>query len=179
MKLPDYSKCQMYKIVCNDINIKDCYVGHTCNWIQRKKVHKHSINYEKSNEYNGNKATFIRENGGWDNWCMILIENYPCETKLNAEQRERYWFEILEANLNSKRPHVTNMEKKNEKIIYDKQYRIDNNENKKKIDKNYFEINKKIIINCECGYITNKFEFSRHKRSKIHQNYIISLHTLM
>ena len=25
----DYSKTHFYKIVCKDLNIKDCYVGHT------------------------------------------------------------------------------------------------------------------------------------------------------
>ena len=25
----DYSKTRFYKIVCKDLNIKDCYVGHT------------------------------------------------------------------------------------------------------------------------------------------------------
>ena len=43
----DYSKTIMYKIVCNDLNVKDCYVGHTINWIKRKSSHKTSCNNPK------------------------------------------------------------------------------------------------------------------------------------
>jgi hypothetical protein len=32
----DYSKCVMYKIVCNDLEITDIYVGHTTNFTRRK-----------------------------------------------------------------------------------------------------------------------------------------------
>ena len=32
----DYSKTIIYKIVCKDINIKDCYVGSTTNFTNRK-----------------------------------------------------------------------------------------------------------------------------------------------
>jgi hypothetical protein len=39
-KLIDYSKTIIYKIVCNDLNIKDVYVGHTTNFIKSKALHK-------------------------------------------------------------------------------------------------------------------------------------------
>ena len=31
----DYSKNIIYKMVCNDLNVKDVYVGHTTNFINR------------------------------------------------------------------------------------------------------------------------------------------------
>ena len=34
----------MYKIVCNDLNINDCYVGHTTNFNNRKSDHKYNCN---------------------------------------------------------------------------------------------------------------------------------------
>ena len=43
----------------------------------------------------------IRKNGGWENWCMIEIEKYPCNDKNEAKARERYWLETL--NYNSKK----------------------------------------------------------------------------
>jgi hypothetical protein len=36
----DYSKTIIYKIVCKDVNIKDCYVGSTTNFTNRKGQHK-------------------------------------------------------------------------------------------------------------------------------------------
>jgi hypothetical protein len=175
----DYSNCKIYKIVCKNTTINDCYVGHTCNWANRKKIHKSSTKYEKdyNKEYNSKKSYFIRENGGWDNWIMVLIEKYPCENKHQAEAREQYWIDIINPTLNSKRSSVSVEQLKNEKIIYDKTYRLKNAELKIIKNKEYFEINKNVIINCECGCITNKFNYSRHKKSKIHQQYINSLHT--
>ena len=36
----DYSKTVIYKIVCNDLNVKDVYVGHTTDFTKRKATHK-------------------------------------------------------------------------------------------------------------------------------------------
>ena len=48
-KLPiDYSKTIIYKIVCNDTNITDCYVGHTTDITRRKAHHKCSCNNPNS-----------------------------------------------------------------------------------------------------------------------------------
>ena len=44
----DYSNTIIYKISCKDIAIKEVYVGHTTNFVQRKHTHKQScINYIK------------------------------------------------------------------------------------------------------------------------------------
>ena len=36
----DYSKTIIYKIVCNDLDITDLYVGHTTDFIRRRHHHK-------------------------------------------------------------------------------------------------------------------------------------------
>ena len=36
----DYSKTIIYKIVCNDLNVKDIYVGSTTDFTKRKNKHK-------------------------------------------------------------------------------------------------------------------------------------------
>ena len=43
-KIIDYSKTIIYKIVCNDLNITDLYIGHTTNFIKRKATHKSNCN---------------------------------------------------------------------------------------------------------------------------------------
>ena len=125
----------MYKIVCNDVNVKDFYVGHTCNWVQRTCDHKRSVNNNDRGDYNTKKSVFIRENGGWDNWTIVLIEDYPCENKLIASQRERYWIETLGATLNMTIPSRTVKEQK--QIYYQK-----NKEHILQQCKNYVENNK-------------------------------------
>jgi hypothetical protein len=96
----DYSKTHFYKIVCDDLNIKECYVGHTVNFNQRK--HVHGVDCEKHPERKLYK--FISANGGWDNWDMVLIETIKCNNNIEAKSRERYWIELLNASLNSNTP---------------------------------------------------------------------------
>jgi hypothetical protein len=48
----DYSNTIVYKITCKDPNIQDVYVGHTVNFVQRKKAHQLSCmnsNYPNHN----------------------------------------------------------------------------------------------------------------------------------
>ena len=170
----DYSKCLMYKIVCKDLSVKDLYVGHTTNWIQRKQVHKTSCNNDKIDV---KIYVCMRQNGGWNNWEMILIEEFPCHNDLEASARERYLMESLNGNLNSNRPTITREEKKE----FDRNYR---KTHEKKIKegyfKNYYEENKEAIrkqqsekrleqrVSCECGKIIWKYHMNIHILSKGH-----------
>jgi hypothetical protein len=144
----DYSKTVIYKIVCNDLTVKDCYVGSTTDFRKRKTQHKHSCIC--SNEKNNLKVyNFIRDNGGWDNWTMVLVEEYPCDTSLKAHARERHYIEQLNANLNKNIPTRTRTERRqnpnSNDALYDKEYR-----------KKYYKVNvekRKIKEHCICGSI--------------------------
>ena len=48
----DYSKTVIYKIVCNDLNVKDVYVGHTTDFTKRKASHKAVFNCPNHHNYN-------------------------------------------------------------------------------------------------------------------------------
>ena len=164
-RLPiDYSKTIIYKIVCNDLNITDIYVGSTTDFIRRKGQHKHSCNSEKSKKYNYKVYQTIRQNGGWDNFSMVEIEKYPCNDSNEARTRERYYFELLNASLNMIYPNRHNKayyeQNKNDvlkryKIYYEankemfaiwgKQYREANKEKISEHRKEYREANKEII----------------------------------
>lgn len=98
----DYSKSVIYKIVCKDLSISDFYVGSTSNFTKRKWAHKSAC---KRDSYPIYKA--IQENGGWENWDMVMVEEYPCDNKLQCHQRERYWIESLHATLNVNIPSRT------------------------------------------------------------------------
>lgn len=163
MKEPKYSKCQMYKFVCNDVNIKDCYVGHTCNWIQRKCDHKRSVNNDDRSDYNTKKSVFIRENGGWNNWSMILIEDYPCENKLIASQRERYWIETLGATLNMTIPSRTAKEQKQIYYQENKEYILER-------CKNYIDNNKEKHLEYQKKYREENKDKIKEYHKQLYQN---------
>ena len=44
----DYSNAIIYKIVCNNLNITDVYVGHTTQFTKRKNIHKCRCNNDTS-----------------------------------------------------------------------------------------------------------------------------------
>ena len=104
----DYSKTVMYKIVCKDLNIKDCYVGSTIDFTKRKHLHKDVCNHSERNGHNYYVYQFIRNNGGWNNWDMIEIEKYPCNDKNEAHKQERHWIETYQCTLNKQVPARTN-----------------------------------------------------------------------
>jgi len=115
--MPDYAKCVMYKICCRDREVKEIYVGSTCNIIRRRSEHKYNCNTETSKKYNVKVYQFIRECGGWNNWEMVPIEEYPCENKIQKEIRERYWIEFLKSELNGVVPNRNWKERRNNKEV--------------------------------------------------------------
>ena len=169
LKAIDYSKTIIYKIVCKDLSITDVYVGHTTGFKDRKSKHK-----TRCNNYNLKIYKYIRDNGGWNNFDMIQIEEYPCNNVNEAKSRERYWYELLNSKLNMRRPIISDEEKKEQKKeitkIWNKLDYEENKEyykelNKKKYEENkehYKELNKKYYEeNKECMFERNKIY--RHK----------------
>lgn len=97
----DYSHTIIYKIYCNDYNVKDIYVGRTTNFVQRKHSHKQNCANEK------NQCTLykvIRQNGGWNNWNMELINVFNCKDHYEARIKEAEYYNKLNATLNMIEP---------------------------------------------------------------------------
>jgi hypothetical protein len=187
----DYSKTIFYRIVCNDLNITDCYIGHTTNFIKRKQHHKDDCNNDKSKKYNMKVYKFIRDNGGWMNWSMIMIEQISCENLNDACKLERKFLEEYKATLNSYIPSRTNKEYYIDNIDKIKEYYIDNidkikeyrelnKDKRKEQQKEWIEKNKdkkkeyikeylKLTIFCNCCKKNiKKATKSRHLKSKNH-----------
>jgi predicted GIY-YIG superfamily endonuclease len=93
----DYTNTVIYTIVSKDLNLDYCYVGSTTDFTRRKAQHK-----MKCKSFNNAKLyKTINENGGWEEFDMVVIENFNCKNGIEATTRERYWYEILNCNLNS------------------------------------------------------------------------------
>jgi hypothetical protein len=149
----DYSKTIIYKICCNDLLVTDVYVGHTTEFIKRKYCHKNNCNNQNVKAYNFKVYETIRANGGWDNWTMVQIEEYPCQNSNQAGARERYFYELLNARMN--------------KCVPDRSH----NESQKA----YYQANKTILIErakekfvCECGGRYTYSYKSSHLKTKKH-----------
>jgi hypothetical protein len=107
----DYSKTVFYKIVCNDLSIKDCFIGHTTDFTKRKALHKSKCNLEGNCKFNLRVYAFIREHGSWENWSMIPIEEMKCVSVFEALRRERELIEINCCTLNCYIPTRTQQER--------------------------------------------------------------------
>lgn len=150
--LANYLDTVIYSIYCKDESINDTYIGHTTDFCQRYKGHKSSCNNELSKSYNNKVYKVIRENGGWDNWEMNIIEDYPCDNVNNAKERERYWIEFLSSSLNIVIPSRSKKE-------YGQLYNIVNRERLSTCAKKYRENNKdkiKVYIEANKEKITEQ-----------------------
>jgi len=157
---PNYQNSLIYKLVSNDTDIKNVYIGSTTNFRLRKSQHKYSCNNENDNNHNTPIYKFIRDNGGIENWSMILVDYVPCNTKLELLKIERIYVEKIdnELLLNKQLPSRT-----------DKEYKEDNKEKKNEKQKEYYQNNKEKInekVKCDiCGFIGLKNKLKRHKKT--------------
>jgi hypothetical protein len=177
--MPDYLNSCIYKIFCKDKEIEDIYIGSTTNFTQRKQSHKKNCNNPNNSHYNIKVYQFIRDNGGWSNWDMIIFEEVNCENKLELLKIERKYIEKYNNSLNIAVPSRTNTEyKKDNKDKIKEQSKKYHEANRDKIlekQKKYREANKEKLkekITCDCGSEVVKSTIQRHKRTKKHQNFI-------
>ena len=157
-KIPkDYSKSLIYKIVCLDPEITDCYVGSSTNFKQRKAHHKNACINPKRKAYNCNVYNFIREHGGWENFQMLQIEEFPCNSSHELALQERFHLEQLKATLNKQVPGRSHAES----------------------NANYYQNNRNVITEkaktkhaCPCGGSFSNANKARHIKKKTHQAYL-------
>ena len=163
----NYLNTEINKILCNHLNIKESYVGHTTDFTKRKNQHKYSCNTETHKTHNYKVYQLIRFHGGWLNWSMIEVEKYPCNDANEACARERYWLESLNASLNMVVPSRTQKEyyETQKDAISEKRketYRINHDEKLLKF-KEYRDVNKDKI---KAFREANRDEFNRKQREK-------------
>jgi hypothetical protein len=157
-RLPiDYSRTVIYRISCNDLP-DFIYVGSTTDFVKRKNQHKC---YSKTKECK--LYQIMRENGGWDNWRICIIEEYPdCKNCIEQRMREQKWIDELNGNLNMKKAYISEEELKEKNKKYLKEYYKENKEQILEEQKEYAEQHKEEIKEY-------KKEYTEQNREKIKQ----------
>ena len=146
MPTPNYQNSVIYMLRHKDDNeLENIYIGSTTNFRMRKHSHKSSCDNINGKEYNCKKYKYIRENGGWENWIMKPIEDYPCNKLSELEAREdvimlQYANRLnkIRASRSAKEYREDNVEKLKE---YSKIYREENPEKNKESKKKYYDNN--------------------------------------
>ena len=171
-KVPNYNNSSIYKLVHNDdTDNTNIYIGSTTNIIQRKYNHKTNCNNTKNNL---KVYQHIRANGCFENWVMIQIEPFSCNSKKELQTRERYWIESLKPKLNCQLPTRTynewyndNKEKQQEQ---QQKYRENNKEKISEKRKDYRQNNKVKIQQCNKKYNENNKEKRQEQKRKYYND---------
>jgi len=168
--MPDYQNGKIYEII-ND-QTDDKYIGSTTILLSQRMA-QHRSNYKKYLKDEGRYITSCNILK-YDSAKIVLIENFPCNSKEELHARERYWienskcvnkcipcrtqkeyYEDNKEKLNEKSKEYYEDNKEQRKIYYEdnkqkrkeklKQYYEDNKEKLKEYNKEYREDNKEKI----------------------------------
>jgi hypothetical protein len=158
--MPDYQKAKIYRIVSNVCDL--VYYGSTCETLSQRLA-QHRANYKRYLEGKNNNVTSfeIIEKGNYE---IVLVENYPCNSKEELHRRERFYIENNEC-VNKQVPCRTKKEfyeDNREKILeYQKEYREENREKISEKKKEYYEDNRE-----------KKLEKQKEYHEKNHEKYL-------
>ena len=157
----NYKKTKIYYIPIGD----ERYYGHTTQSLCRRKA-GHVFDSKRYPDYKLYKAI---ANAGMkqDDINLIWVEDYPCETKEQAEARERYYIEKY-ATLNTMIPQRTWKEyyEQNKELIAEKkkEYRKENKERLAEKWKTFYNNNKE-------KESARKAEFYKQNADKLREKY--------
>ena len=136
----DYSKNVIYKILHNDDDTL-LYVGHTTNFTKRKALHKYRCIKKTTPVYK-----MIRDNGGWECFNMIVIQNFPCENKMEARIEEDRIMREMKASMNTLRAYTSLEEKKEYMKEYVEVNKEHIRERTKEYNQEYYQVKRDLII---------------------------------
>ena len=145
----NYQNTVMYAITC-EADPDFLYIGHTVDFDRRFREHRNDSKKCQSYVYRR-----IRELGGWDTAevKVDVFEEFPCDTLRDADNREQYWIDTLDATMNTNRAHNTNDDHK----ANDARWYNDNKNRILKKAKERYETNKeKIKANVKERTLKNK-----------------------
>ena len=163
----NYQNSKIYRIVCNTTGLT--YYGSTCENTLARRLSKHKAKY---NQYLNGKKIFITsfdilKNNNYE---IILVENYPCNSKDELHSRERFYIENNECvnkvvpNRTFKEYYQANKDKYTENR---KHYYQENKEHILEHNKQYREIN----IEAYKQYLKQYCELNKDKRSEYGKQY--------
>lgn len=144
----NYQKAVIYKIEHLE-NPELLYVGSTTDFTKRKNRHKCTWNNIEHSKYNLKIYQIMRENGGWDSFKIMIIKEYPCNSKTELLIEEDKLMKELKASLNQIKAYRTEEEKKEYIKSYNidhkdviKKYREDHKDNLNEYNKQYYQDHK-------------------------------------
>ena len=166
--MPDYQKAKIYKIV--DANEEMVYVGSTVKTLAQRMAHHRSS--FKFGPFTSSHTIFDKY--GVENCKILLLENYPCNSKEELNKREGQYIKQMDcvnkivSGRTVKEYYQDNKERikkyqdanKEHRKEINKIWRDANKEHRKEIKKIYYEKNKEQIREKQNNHYAMKKENS-------------------
>lgn len=181
----DYSKTNIYKICCNNSAVKYVFVGATLNFRIQKSYHHRRCNAKVECE----PYLTINSNGGWNNWKMILLEEFTeCSKKSEMKIRVGEWENRLKNGILT--PFDSGLTPFDSKLVlavsdltpFDSDFRCgDSDENMKKCEQNAVEEQhreedkERYICNLCKKTFTRKNNLHRHMKDRCRKYHELEL----
>ena len=127
----------IYKIVCKDERTNDFYIGSTSNITRRRCQHKNVCNNIKDKGYNLKIYKIIRDNGGWNNWELKVIEELKDYSKIQASIKEEEWRVKLQPKMNLIKAYQSLEDFQQTTKQHNQEYYLNNKEKEKERSKEY------------------------------------------
>lgn len=164
----------VYKLCCKDVNITDFYIGSSKNVNSRTQVHKSHCNNPNDKKHNYCVYKCIRNNGGFENWHIVILETINFDENYKLRNLEAKYINELKPTLNHTKPHILSKQINNIKD-WNKDYKKNNADRIKLYSKEYRKlhadkINQKYI--CDCGSTTLLRHKKRHENTNKHLKYL-------
>lgn len=164
-----YQRGKIYKIISN-VSDKVYYGSTTQKYLSRRlSGHYHNFNsYKRGNKGWTSSFPILEE----DDYEIVLCENFPCNSKDELFQRERWYIENNTC-VNKNKP--ARDEKKERKIYWEKNKCELTQKKKIHYENNKTEINNKKKaerIKCICGKELRKCDLRRHEKTIQHVKFI-------
>lgn len=165
--MPNFTNSVIYKIhSTNPDTAPKVYIGSTTHFRRRKCAHKTSCINESDRCYNYPVYRYIRDHGGWNEWFVTQVKEYPCNSKreLEAEER-RVMLEIgFEHCLNKIQPTRTKQEYYEQNKEQLKQHY---EQNKERLKQKYDNAPRVRCAYCDRSY--HKTNMLKHTKTERHR----------
>jgi len=173
MSNKNYNQARIYKITCNLPSINEIYIGSTAEYEKRCVAHRSDCHNVNSPNYSYKVYNYIRNNGGFGNFTIDVIEHYPCANKTAMRIREQYWINEYKPTLNTNRAYRTEEDSITDMKQY---YQVNKAELKEQMkqcnEKEKHKQYRKQVIQClNCGKFHTKRDTTNHRRTKYCKNY--------
>ena len=158
--MPDYSQGKIYRI--RSKNCPDVYIGGTIQSLL-KRYQSHNRDFRRYLKCDTNNYVSSFEILAWGDDTIELIEDFPCNTRKNLEEREKYWIQQEDCCININNQHRTVPNYYNSEAS--KKYRDTHKDIIKQHQKLYYQLNREKLIAYSTKYIKKQPDREKHNES--------------